>query len=119
MKRLLIVDDEINMLVMLKKALTRGGMEVDTARTAEDAIKLASETDYDLALIDIYMKPVGGLELLGRLKEVRPEIQTIVITGYPSKYTERRSKELGAFKYLTKPVGIDELNAAVQSALSG
>ena len=106
------------MLVMLRKALAREDIKVDTALNAIEALKLARETEYDLALIDIYMKPVGGLELLGQLREINPRVPAIVITGYPSQYTLRRSAELGAVNYLSKPIGINELNNAVHSALN-
>ena len=117
--RLLIVDDEKNMLVMLKKVLSRNGMEIDVASSGEEALQLVEKSKYDLALIDICMKPMDGLELLEAIRKAAPNTGAIMLTGYPSPYSIQRSEELGAIGYLTKPIGIIDLNKAIDKALGG
>ena len=117
-KRLLVVDDETNLQLMYQKVLSRNGIQVDAVGNALEALELIDRTEYDLLLIDVRLTPFDGLELLERLKHAKPDIPAIMITGYPSIYSARRSRELGAFDYLTKPIEIGELNAVVKRALS-
>jgi DNA-binding NtrC family response regulator len=102
---------------MLRKVFSRNGMTVDTANNAADALKMVKENNYDLALIDICMQPVDGLELLKEMRKASPRLQAVMMTGYPSKFTARKSQELGAADYLTKPIGIDELNKVITKTI--
>jgi DNA-binding NtrC family response regulator len=117
-KRLLVVDDEINMQIMYKKVLSRIDIMVDTAGSFNEAVDKFTNRDYSLLLIDIRLKTSDGLELLQELRQAKPSVPAIMVTGYPSIYSASRSKELGAFDYLTKPIEINELNAAVDRALA-
>ena len=117
-KRLLVVDDEAEMQRVFRKVLKRPGFEVDTVSSAAQALELVRKRKYDLLLIDIRMTSMDGLELLVKLHDMTPETRAIIITGSPSIYTARRSRALGAYDYLTKPISIDELNDAVEKALS-
>lgn len=116
-KRLLIVDDEENMQLMYKKVLSRNGIKVDAVSSVVGALDLIEKTKYDLLIVDISITSMDGLELLVRLQDRSPNIPSIMITGFPSIYTARRCRELGALDYLTKPIEIKELNAVVNNAL--
>ena len=116
-KRLLAVDDEANMKIMYKKVLSRNGFKVDTVSSASEALDLIRTVKYDLLLIDIQMIPIDGLELLAKLRQIEPDVPVIMITGYPSVYTARRSRELGAFDFLTKPIEINKLKSSIERAL--
>ena len=117
-KRLLIIDNEINMLRMYKRVFERDGVRIDTAVSAEDALEKVSSNGYDLALIDNGIQPMGGLDFLTRLKIVAPELPAIMITGFPSDYIKRKSAELGAVDYLVKPIELKNLKIAVSNALN-
>jgi len=111
------VDDENNMLIMLKKVLARNGIQIDAVNNASEALKMAENTTYDLAIIDISMKPMNGLELLEELRNIYPNFAAVMITAYPSDYSERRSFELGALGYITKPIELQNLNTVVNNVL--
>ena len=117
-KRLLIIDNETNMLRMYKRVFERDGVRIDTAVSAEDALEKVSSNGYDLALIDNGIQPMGGLDFLTRLKIVAPELPAIMITGFPSDYIKRKSAELGAVDYLVKPIELKNLKIAVSNALN-
>lgn len=117
-KRLLVVEDEINMQIMFKKVLSRRDIMVDTAGSYDEAVDRFTHFDYNLLIIDIRLNTSDGLELLEEIRQKNPSIPAIMVTGYPSIYSTSRSKELGAIGYLTKPIEINELNTAVDSALA-
>jgi DNA-binding NtrC family response regulator len=103
---------------MYKKVLSRNNITVDTAGSYNEAIDKLKNFDYNLLLIDIRLSTSDGLTLLQEFRQTNPMVPAIMVTGYPSIYSASRSKELGAFDYLTKPIEISELNAAVERALA-
>lgn len=117
MAKLLVVDDEKNLRLVVQKELSRQDHVVDTAEDGEDAwIKLESE-DFDVVLCDINMPRLDGIELLRRLREKGqnpPEV--IMLTGQGSVETAIEAMKLGAYDYLTKPYRIAELSALVTAA---
>ena len=117
MAKLLVVDDEKNLRLVVQKELSRQDHNVDTAEDGEDAwVKLESE-DFDVVLCDINMPRLDGIELLRRLREKGqnpPEV--IMLTGQGSVETAIEAMKLGAYDYLTKPYRIAELSALVTAA---
>lgn len=111
------MDDERNMSIMLKKVLARKGIHIDAVSAADEALILAEQTTCDLALIDICMKSRNGLELLEELRRIYPDFAAIMITAYPSNYSEQRSLELGALGYLSKPIELQNLNIMADNVL--
>ncbi|MEW6412971.1 MAG: sigma-54 dependent transcriptional regulator [Candidatus Zixiibacteriota bacterium] len=108
--RLLIVDDEQSQRDLLKGFLTKKGFEVHTAESGEAALEQYHKIFAPLALVDLKMPGISGLELLDRLREINPFVQVIVLTAFGSVETAVQAMRSGAFDYLTKPIeDLDEL----------
>ncbi len=108
--KLLIVDDEQSQRDLLSGFLSKKGFEVFTAESAEQALDEYHKIFAPLALVDMKMPGMDGIELLGKLREINPFIQVIVLTAFGSVETAVKAMRAGAFDYLTKPVeDLDEL----------
>jgi len=116
MIRVLIVDDEYQLLEAFKKKLTREGMEVFAASTGQEALGLIKREALDIGLFDIKLPDTDGVQLLERLREHQPTAEVIMLTGYASVDTAIRSMKLGAYDYLTKPVKLSELHTVILKA---
>ncbi|MGC2234722.1 MAG: sigma-54 dependent transcriptional regulator [Pyrinomonadaceae bacterium] len=117
MAKLLVVDDESNLRLVVQKEMSRQGHEVETASDGETAWSLLEETDFDVLLCDINMPRLDGIGLLRRLREKsqnQPEV--IMLTGNATVETAIDAMKLGAYDYLTKPYRIMELSALVTQA---
>jgi DNA-binding NtrC family response regulator len=117
MAKLLVVDDESNLRLVVQKEMTRQGHDVETASDGETAWSLLEETDFDVLLCDINMPRLDGIGLLRRLREKSqnpPEV--IMLTGNATVETAIDAMKLGAYDYLTKPYRIVELAALVTQA---
>lgn len=117
MAKLLVVDDENNLRLVVQRELTRLGHEVETASDGEGAWTALEEQDFDVLLCDINMPRLDGISLLRRLREKRqnpPEV--IMLTGHATVETAIEAMKLGAYDYLTKPYRITELAALVTQA---
>ncbi len=108
--KLLIVDDEQSQRDLLSGFLRKNGFEVFTAESGEEALENYHKVFTPLALVDMRMPGIDGIELLTRLKEINPFVQVIVLTAFGSVETAVKAMKAGAFDYLTKPVeDLDEL----------
>lgn len=116
--RLLLVDDEAGYLEVLSKRLTRRGFEVTTACSGEEAIRAARRWDFDVAVVDLKMEDMDGIEVLKVLKRMVPAMHVIILTGHGSERAAREGIAEGAFDYLIKPIGLDPLIARIRAALS-
>jgi DNA-binding NtrC family response regulator len=117
MAKLLVVDDENNLRLVVQKELSRLGHTVGTASDGENAWNELEQQDYDVLLCDINMPRLDGISLLRRLREKRqnpPEV--IMLTGHATVETAIEAMKLGAYDYLTKPYRITELAALVTQA---
>ena len=118
MPRILVVDDDPMVLEVLKGLLEEDAREVRTASTAAGALEQARQFELALALVDKNLGPDDGLVLSRRLKEVQPEMEVILITGYASIESAIEAVQIGAFDYLTKPIAdFGNLGLKVQSAI--
>ena len=115
--KILIVDDEMPVCRSLASALSGRNYIVDTACNGEEALEKERENHYDVVVADLMMPGISGMDLLKALKEDRPEVVVIMVTGYPSIKTAVQSVKLGAFDYLPKPFTPDELRTLVSRAL--
>ena len=115
-KKILIVDDEINVCKSIRQAIICDEYSIDTALSGEEAINKENENNYDLVITDLMMPGISGMELLNSLKARRPEITIIIVTGYPTIRTAVESVKIGAFDYLAKPFTPKELRSLVTRA---
>jgi DNA-binding NtrC family response regulator len=114
--RLLAVDDDSQLRQTLARRFHRQGMEVTEAGTAEDALILAEGKRYDVALLDLHLPGMSGVELLEKLKEKQPELEAIMLTAHGSLETAILAMKRGAYDYLTKPFHLPELEIHIQKA---
>lgn len=112
--RILLVDDEEIVLESCRRILARGGYEIDAARDGLAALERVNEADYDLLILDIKMPRMDGIEVLRRVKEARPDIDIIMITGLHDIETAVRAMKLGALDYLPKPFEPSDLKMLVE-----
>jgi DNA-binding NtrC family response regulator len=112
---ILAVDDEQNLLELLITALGKRGFKVRTASSGTEALKLVEKESFQLALLDIKMGPVNGMQLLKEIKDRRPIIKVIMMTAYPTLETRLDASENGASAYLTKPVDLQKLVETINS----
>lgn len=116
---ILVVDDEEAMLEVYQDTLSRLGVEVVAKRDPRDVVALFEQNGhYDLVLLDLRMPHVDGLTLLERIRTTHPSIPVLVITGYPSKESAQRCRELGALHYIRKPFDPEDLLRRVRRVLS-
>jgi DNA-binding NtrC family response regulator len=117
MAKLLVVDDEKNLRLVIQRELTRQGHEAETAPDGQAAWELMETRDFDVLLCDINMPRLDGMGLLRRIKEKMPNApEVIMLTGQGTVETAIEAMKLGAYDYLTKPYRIAELSALVKQA---
>lgn len=117
MAKLLVVDDERNLRLVIQKELSRHGHDVEVAGDGEAAWELLEAADYEVLLCDINMPRLDGMGLLKRVREKSPNPpEVIMLTGQGTVETAIQAMKLGAYDYLTKPYRIAELTALVKQA---
>ncbi len=117
MAKLLVVDDEKNLRLVVQKEMTRQGHDVEEASDGEAAWELLEEQDFDVILCDINMPRLDGLGLLRRMRErSQNPAEVIMLTGQATVESAIEAMKLGAYDYLTKPYRIGELSALVAAA---
>ena len=114
--RLLIVDDEVGFVNILAKRLSRRNMEVTSTYTGTEAIQILRKQDFDVAVLDLKMEEMDGIEVLKIFKKMDPKMVVIMLTGHGSEQAAREGIEFGAFDYLTKPCELEELLAKIREA---
>jgi DNA-binding NtrC family response regulator len=116
--KILVVDDEVGMVTLLRNYLTREGYEVTTAPSAEVALQVLEEHDVDVVLTDLRMPGMGGMELVREIHASRPETQVILMTAFGSIDVAVEAVKAGAYHFVTKPVKLPEVGALVHKALT-
>lgn len=119
MSRILVLDDEKDAGVLIQRTLKGKGYEVFAFTDEEEAISFAKRGAVDLAILDIRLKKMSGIEVLELLKQINPAMHAMILTGYPSAETSKRAEELGAEAYCVKPIEVDELERRVTIILGG
>lgn len=107
--KILLVDDEAAQREMLAGYLEKNGFKVRQASSGEEALKIYSSFFAPLAVVDMKMSGMSGIELIGKLRELNPFLQIIVLTAFGSVETAVEAMKAGAFHYQTKPVELEEL----------
>jgi len=115
--KILIVDDELVVRDSLGKWFTSEGYTARPVGSGREALEAIQQTEYDIALIDIKMPGMDGMELQARLREADADLTVIIMTGYASVDTAVQALKMGAYDYITKPVDPDELSHMVSNAL--
>jgi two-component system response regulator PilR (NtrC family) len=117
MPRVLVVDDEPDILELLELALVRMGLEVDRASNVKEALRQLAGTRYDLCLTDMRLPDGEGLEVVRHIAEQHAEVPVAVITAHGNMENAISVLKAGAFDYLSKPVALEQLRAMVKAAL--
>lgn len=107
--KVLIVDDEKGLRIGVQRLLTGEGYEVTTAENGTEGIKLGTETEFDLAIIDLKMPDVDGIEVLKKIKQKFPNSVCFIATAFASYETAVEATRLGAHSYILKPFSPEEL----------
>jgi two-component system response regulator PilR (NtrC family) len=117
MAKILVADDELSMRQFLEILLKKEGHEVFCAADGQEALSRFQAENFDLLISDIKMPKVGGLDLLRKVKEQRPNLAVIMVTAYASPEDAIAAMKAGAYDYLTKPFKLEEIKAVIQNAL--
>ncbi|MFH1915398.1 MAG: response regulator [Pseudomonadota bacterium] len=117
MADILVLDDVSDAGMLVKRILERKGHTVSVFTEEEDALHHAAANGVDLAILDIKLKKMTGVEVLEELKKLRPGMKAIMLTGYPTLETAREALRLGAQEYCVKPINKDELETKVAEVI--
>ena len=115
--RVLVVDDDENILETLRGVLEANGYVVDTALNGQEAIQKSKAKFFNLALLDIRLPDMEGTELLTKLKDATPRMRKVVITGYPTFQNAVDAVNKNADAYLIKPADAEKLLNVVRAQL--
>ena len=115
--RILVVDDDENIRNTLKPVLEDEGYVVDLAKDGYEAIAMTEQALYNIALIDIRLPDMEGVELLTRMRDTVPKMRKIMITGYPSVQNAIEAVNRKADAYLVKPVDVEKLLKTIRAHL--
>lgn len=118
MNKILVVDDDNDMCVLLNRFLTRNGFEVATVNTGKAAIEWMKKSEPTLVLCDFRLDDMTGAELLIKIKEMHAAAPVIIITGYSDVKDAVEVMKMGAYDYVTKPLFPDEILVTIKKALS-
>ncbi|NLI29041.1 MAG: response regulator [Nitrospiraceae bacterium] len=119
MAHILVLDDVFDAVEMIKKILGRKGHHVVGFVDEDEALAYVMANPVDLAILDIKLRKLTGVEVLEELRSIRPELRVIMLTGYPTLETAREAVRLGASEYCVKPIEKEELEQKVESVLAG
>src|SRR5919109_1655553 len=114
LNRILVADDEESMRWVLSKALKKKGFTVDLARDGEEALRLIQTNEYDLAILDIKMPGITGLDLLDRVRELKSDLLMVIMTAEASMKNAVEAMKRGAYDYITKPFDLDVIDAIIE-----
>jgi two-component system NtrC family response regulator len=115
--RILVVDDDENIRKVLTTILEEEGYKVDSAETAKEAIEKTKKIFYNMALIDIRLPDMEGIELLTRIRDTVPKMRKIIITGYPTLQNAIAAVNRGANAYILKPFDMEKVLATIKEEL--
>ena len=116
-KPILIVDDEPIVRESIRDWLKDAGYAVATAESGEEALEKVAREDFSIVVMDVRLPGKTGIKILKELKELKPQIKSIVITAYPSAELATEAMKLGAVDYLIKPVAPDDLERLIRETL--
>lgn len=114
--RLLIVDNERDFLTYTSRRFRRRNVHVYTADTGDEALRMIASIGFDVAVLDVHLPGMGGLDMLERIQALSPKTRVILLTGHASTEAAARGMARGAFEYMLRPVRFEELYFKVLEA---
>jgi DNA-binding NtrC family response regulator len=114
--RLILIDDEVGFTTVMAKRLARRGLDVTSAFSGSEAIKAMRKAEFDVAVLDLKMEDMDGIEVLKIFKKMDPDMPVIMLTGHGSEKSAGEGMEYGAYDYLFKPYEFDELLEKIHAA---
>jgi len=114
--RLLLVDDEAGYVDVLSNRLSKRGFVVSKANSGSGALQRMRQQDFDVAVLDLKMEDMDGIEVLKILKKMAPELIVIMLTGHGSAEAAHEGIKEGAYDYLTKPCELEDLVEKIRQA---
>jgi DNA-binding NtrC family response regulator len=115
--RILIIDDDENIRKVLETILTDEGYSVETAETAKKGIEKSEKVFFNLALIDVRLPDMEGIELLSKLRSTKPKMRKIIVTGYPTLQNAIAAVNKGADAYVMKPFDVEKILQTIKEQL--
>ena len=115
--KLLLVDDEVGFVDVLSKRLSKRNMTVTAAYSGTEAIQTLRKQDFDVAVLDLKLEDMDGIEILKIFKKLVPAMPVIMLTGHGSEQAAREGVASGAFDYLTKPSDLEDLVDKIMQAV--
>ncbi len=116
MSKILIVDDEPRILLMMQSLLKANGYDIVTAREGAAALEIVGKGGVDITITDLRMAPMDGMTLFGEIRKIAPVMPVILLTAYASVDTAIDAMKRGVFDYITKPFKVDEMIACIKRA---
>ena len=116
-KKALIIDDDVSTLELMKFQLQSEGFEVVTVERGQEGLKFVEEIEFDIILTDLNLPDFDGIEMVRRCKEISPDTEIIMITGFGSTEKTIEATKAGAFHYVEKPVEFEELMLLIGKAI--
>ena len=116
--RVLLIDDEVHYVNVLANRLSKRNFQVGKATSGTEALKILRNQDFDIAVLDLKMEDMDGIEILKIIKKMVPDLVVIMLTGHGSAEAAQRGIREGAFDYLTKPCELNQLIEKIYEALS-
>ena len=115
--RVLLVDDDATFRKALSNALLRRGHQVDTAASPSDALEIAERGSYDVALLDLKMPGMDGIELMHEIRGRHVDLPVVILTGHGTIPSAIEAIQTGAYHYLQKPCEVDEVEITLRNAV--
>lgn len=115
--KILLVDDEVGFAEVLSKRLSKRNMTVTAVFSGTEAIQTLRRQDFDVAVLDLKMEDMDGIEILKIFKKLVPAMPVIMLTGHGSEQAAREGLACGAFDYLTKPSDLQDLVDKISQAV--
>ena len=116
--KVLLVDDEKSFVEVLFKRLSKRNIDVTKAFSGTEGIQALRREDFDVAILDLKMEDLDGLEVLKIFKKMYAKMEVIILTGHESEQTAQEGLKYGAFAYMTKPCDFEKLIDTIRKAAS-
>jgi DNA-binding NtrC family response regulator len=115
--KILVIDDDRSARLLLERVLVRAGHQVTLVDNPEQGLSAIVQGGFDLLITDKNLPGTDGLEVLRRAREHQPQMQAILVTGFPTAETQGHALDLGVFSYVTKPFGVHDILDVCEAAL--